>query len=162
MSSTQAIIGGELRESRDRCQFFNLHRGIEMEFKKAFEVQKKSGGGRTSTDSKAVTVSLSKAGEGRHQLTIAIGEGTMKSMRWIAGDRVAVNCGSVDGKLAVMLNRCESGFTLSSTKGPALKGKFTRSALKVNYSKELEMHFRGFVGKSFVPTVSEESLIFTL
>jgi hypothetical protein len=133
-----------------------------MKFNKVFEVKKGAGVGRTAADSKAVTVTLSKAGKGRHQLTIALGEDTMRAMRWYAGDRVTVDCGLANGKLAVMLKRCESGFTLSSTKGPSMKGKFTRSALKANYSKELEKHFQGFVGKSFVPTVSEESLIFTL
>ena len=132
-----------------------------MEFKKSFELKKKSGSGRMPADPNTITVLLSKAGEGRHQLTIAIGEAVMKSMRWIAGDKVAVECGSVDGKLAVMLKRAERGFTLSSTKGPEAKGKFTRSALKANYTEELKQHFEGFIGKSFNPTISDESLIFT-
>jgi hypothetical protein len=45
-----------------------------VEFKKSFELKKKSGGGRMSADPNTITVLLSKAGEGRHQLTIAIGE----------------------------------------------------------------------------------------
>lgn len=69
---------------------------------------------RGPTGKKGIRLSISKAGQGREQLVIAIYEDVMRKMRWVIGDRVEVGLDLDAGCLG--LRRVPTG-------GYALSGK---------------------------------------
>jgi hypothetical protein len=135
-----------------------------MEFKKAFEVQKKSGGGglgsATGNSQDEIYVSMTLGGKDRvEQITIRIGEGLMRKMRWLAGDKVRVVCGESNGKSAVMLARSQQGFMLSPTGGNKFKGKAVRCSVKFSATEEHKRHFQTLLKKTFVPFEADDACL---
>lgn len=94
------------------------------------------------------------------QLTMRLGVNVMRAARWMSGDRVTICFGESNGKMAFMLKRSQTGYTLSS--GKKKKGECVTCNVKCSMSGDMKQFAANFVGKRFVPSVDGNEVFATI
>jgi hypothetical protein len=125
----------------------------ETNVKPSFNWVKPSrGGGGYGGNAEGARIAIYAAGKHRPQLSIALYGDTMKSMRWVIGDRVEVGFG-VASKCIAIRRVPSGGFALTALFTPKDRrenamGKSLSAVVKLTAPNEL---LRAFHGKTNVP-----------